>query len=133
MVWHGTYALSSTQIKWTRHSPSFEIPVAWWVHIYVSLSPVSCHKVNKNKALYPYDWSKKEGNLKNVSRNFSFRLIQSNLLLRNSPMKKVTECDSLRWCGLRYFLAFLRSSSAKCLINRSSTSSDEFITCRFWD
>jgi len=46
-------------------------------------------------------------------------------------MKKVTACDSLRWLGLRYFMAFLRFSWAKFLMNSSSTSSANFTTCHF--
>lgn len=48
---------------------------------------------------------------------------------KHSPMKKVTVCDSSCCVGFRYFMAFLLSSSAKCFMNISSTSSAKFITC----
>lgn len=60
----------------------------------------------------------------------SFSILHLNWLEeRNSPMKNVTECDSFRSVGLRYFMAFLLSSSAKCLMKSSSTSSASFKAC----
>lgn len=64
-----------------------------------------------------------------VLRAFVNSAVHDYVEKKHSPMKKVTECDSSCCVGFRYFMAFLLSSSAKCFMNISSTSSAKFITC----
>jgi len=74
--------------------------------------------MKKVTASYSYFWNSP---IKKVTAWYSF--------FWNSPMKKVTAWDSFFWAGFRYFIAFFLSSSAKCLIKISSTSSANFKAC----